>query len=41
VARVSTSRYASIDEREPDDDDAAPRAAYGRRIARGVTQATS
>jgi len=25
-------------EREPDDDDAAPRAAFGRRIARGITQ---
>jgi hypothetical protein len=28
-----------MDEREPDDDDdAAPRAAFGRRIARGITQ---
>jgi hypothetical protein len=25
-------------EREPDYDDAAPRAAFGRRIARGITQ---
>jgi hypothetical protein len=41
VARVNSSRYPSLDEREPDDDDAAPRAAFGRRIARGVTQATS
>jgi hypothetical protein len=27
-----------LHEREPDDDDAAPRAAFGRRIARGITQ---
>jgi hypothetical protein len=38
VARLTRSRYPSIDGREPDDDDAAPRAAFGRRIARGITQ---
>jgi hypothetical protein len=27
-----------LHEREPDDDDAAPRAAFGRRIARGIAQ---
>jgi hypothetical protein len=38
VARTSARRYPLPHEREPADDDAAPRAAFGRRIARGITQ---
>jgi hypothetical protein len=40
VARSSLRRYPLPHEREPDDDDdAAPRAAFGRRIARGIDAA--
>ncbi len=44
MAHSAAARYPLLHEREPDDDDdAAPRAAFGRRIARGIThqQATS